>query len=77
MGINEIPQDKTDKFPAGVSEHTYATEAECKAFVEGVNLAQDIDVETGTPFQRKTSFQNKTTRRRSEWVVRVKVGNFG
>ena len=77
MDLNDIPQNKTSGFPTGVSEHTYASLNECKAFVDGVNHAQDTDVETGTPFERKTSFQNKTTRRRSEWVVRVRVGDWG
>lgn len=65
MDINEIPQEQTVGFPAGVSEHEYATREETIAFAEGVNLPDDTDVETGTPFQRGTA-----------WVVRVRVGNF-
>jgi hypothetical protein len=66
MDLDDIPKSKTKDFTAGVSEHVYDTEAELDAFIEGVNLPQDLDVEVGTPFERKKKF-----------VVRVKVGNFG
>lgn len=81
MNLNNIPQNKTSGFPTGVSEHVYDTEAECKAFVDGVQLAQDIDVEAGTPFQRMKrppvgSRGVAATTPVEQWVVRVKVGEW-
>lgn len=81
MNLNNIPQNKTSGFPTGVSEHVYNTEAECRAFVDGVQLAQDIDVETGTPFSRLTrppvgSRGVDATTPVQQWVVRVKVGEW-
>ncbi len=65
MDLDDIPQSKTDGFPTGVSEHSYDTVAEIVAFIEGVGLADDIDVTIGDYFQRD-----------DQWVVRVKVGDF-
>lgn len=65
MDPNDIPQDQTDHFPEGFSEHIYKTEKEMRAFLDGVYLADDIDVEAGEWF-----------RRGRKYVVRVKVGNF-
>ena len=65
MELNEIPKNWKHHLPVGVSEHTYTTRAEIDAFLEGVNLAEDIDVETGDPFERK-----------GRWVVRVRVGEW-
>ncbi len=69
MDLNEIPQDQTDKFPAGVSEHEFHTEKEVLAFLSGLNLADAIDVEHGEPFVRQTPLYQMH-------VVRVRVGNF-
>jgi hypothetical protein len=65
MHVNDVPHEERKKFPTGVSEHEYDTEAEMTAFLDGVNLADDIDVESGEPFQRDGKF-----------VVRVRVGEW-
>lgn len=65
MDLDKIPQHKKVNFPAGVSEHEYETRKEIDAFLEGVNLAQDTDVETGEIFQRDGNY-----------VVRVRVGEW-
>lgn len=65
IDLNDIPQDKTDNLPTGVTEQTYGTEAEINAFVDGVTFPDDIDVEVSTPFQRG-----------DQWVVRVCVGDW-
>jgi hypothetical protein len=65
MDLNNIPKNKVSGFPTGVSEHVYDTEGEMKAFIDGVNLADDIDVDSGEPFERDGKF-----------VVRVKVGEW-
>lgn len=66
MDLNDIPKNKTKGFPMGVSEHIWATAAEMTAFITGVDLAEDIDVECGEPFERK-----------GKQVVRVKIGDWG
>lgn len=65
MSLDTIPQDKTENFPCGVSEVEYNTEAEMKAFIDGLNYADDIDVNYGDYFQRNKKF-----------VMRVVVGNW-
>jgi hypothetical protein len=35
--LNAIPQDKTKGFPTGVSEAEYKTEAEVRAFCDGLD----------------------------------------
>jgi hypothetical protein len=54
-------------YPPGVSEVVYDTEGEIEAFIAGLNYAQDIDVEAGTPF---------FDMRQCKWCVRVRVGEF-
>lgn len=66
MELNAIAQEQRMNFPPGVSEHVYRTRAEMTAFVDGVSLANDLDVECGPPFVRNGLY-----------VVRVRVGNFG
>lgn len=64
MDLNDIPNDAT-KFPTGVSEQEYNTEAEMSAFINGLDFADDIDVHHGDPFQRDGKF-----------IVRVVVGDW-
>lgn len=66
MSIDNISHDRTgNALPTGISEHIYATKAEMTAFIEGVKLADDIDVEVGQPFERD-----------GQHVVRVAVGEW-
>lgn len=51
--------------PPGVTEAVYDTEAEMRAFLDGLNWVGDIDVHNGTPFVRDGS-----------WVVRVGMDGF-
>ena len=63
--LDRIPQDRKVNLPNGVSEVEYETEKELNAFLEGINYSQDLDVQTGTPFERD-----------GNWVVRVMVGDW-
>jgi hypothetical protein len=65
MDLNDIPQNKIDNLPMGVSEVQYDTEAEMKAFIDGLQFADDIDVSNGDYFQRDGKF-----------VIRVVVGDW-
>lgn len=66
MNLNDIPHEQTDGFPTGVSEFSTDTDNEMRAFLAGLNYANDIDVEHGEYFERDFNF-----------VVRIKVGDFG
>lgn len=70
MELNDIPKDKRAGFPSGVSEHVFKTKGEVAAFIEGVNLPDDMDVTVGTPFKRKEK------KKKFVHVVRVKVGDW-
>jgi len=65
MDLNDIPKEKTDNFPMGVTEVEYDTEAEMKAFIDGLQFADDIDVSNGDYFERNGKF-----------VMRVVVGDW-
>jgi hypothetical protein len=65
MDLNDIPHEKKS-FPTGVSEQVYKTMPEMDAFIEGLDFADDTDVSHGQPFERD-----------GEFVVRVRVGDFG
>lgn len=65
MDLDAIPQEKTDKFPTGVSEVQYDTQDEMMAFMDGLNYADDIDVSHGEYFERNGKF-----------VMRVRVGEW-
>jgi hypothetical protein len=65
--LNDIPEDKRDDFPAGVSEEEYATEAEMTAFLNGLGYADDVDVTHGDVFMRENG----------KFVVRICVGEWG
>jgi len=64
VDIDDIPHDAT-KFPVGVSEHVYPSWDLMSAFLDGLHLADDVDVEQGQVFERDDKF-----------VVRVRVGDF-
>lgn len=63
MDIDNIPKEKVDNFPMGVSEHWFSSKAEVDAFLQGFSLPQDTDCSNATPFVRD-----------GKWVVRVRVG---
>lgn len=65
MNLDEIPKEKKDDFPIGVSEVIYETHAEIEAFWDGLNYAGDLDVESGPVFVRD-----------DQCVMRVRVGDF-
>ena len=65
MSPNDIPEEQTDHFPSGVSEHVYPTARLIEAFVAGVNVADALDVQVGQIFTRN-----------GEFVVRVQVGDW-
>lgn len=65
MHVNDIPHEERKRFPAGVGEYEYDTGAEMQAFIDGVSLPDDVDVEVGDAFQRD-----------GKWVVRVRIGDW-
>jgi hypothetical protein len=65
IDLDDIPEDQTEGFPPGVSEKSFDTVNEGKAFLEGLRYAQDLDVSHGVPFVRN-----------DRYVVRVRVGDF-
>jgi hypothetical protein len=65
MNLDDIPRNQID-FRAGVYEVSYPTLAEINAYIEGLHAPDDIDVDSGTPFERNGQF-----------VVRVRIGDWG
>jgi len=64
MDLDDIPQNEID-LPMGVTEVEYDTEAEMKAFIDGLQFADDIDVNNSNYFVRNGKF-----------IVRVVVGDW-